>query len=146
MRFRSKFEWPLVGVCTIWIGLCVAWFHKQPYEAIGWAYLLIGIIYSLLLALLVGSYLSFSWQVDESGLVQRHFWSERTIPWSEITRVGRWGKRKWTRDCLVLAYARSGPMSDRGEVRIQPIEYDALIRALREHAPQAEFDLLPAEI
>src|ERR1700679_2870839 len=146
MRFRSKFEWPMLAASAIWFGLCLAWFHKQPHEAIGWAYLFIGIVQLLLVALLVGSYLSFSWEVGGSGLVQRHFWSERTIPWDEITRVGHWGKTKRTHGCLVLAYARTGPMSDRGELRIQPAEFDALVRALRDHAPQAQFDLLPVEV
>jgi hypothetical protein len=37
-------------------------------------------------------------------------------------------------------------MSDRGELRIQPVEFDALVGALRDHAPNAEFDLLRAEV
>jgi hypothetical protein len=99
----------------------------------------------LLAALLVGSYLSFSWELGESGLTQRHLWSTRTIPWDEVTRVGIRGDAKRTRGCLILDYARRGPMSERGELRIQAVETDALVRALRDHAPQAEFDLLPAE-
>jgi len=146
MRFRSKFEWRALGFFTMWFALCLGWFHKQPRGAIGWAYLVIGIVYLLLMALLIGGYFSFRREICESGLVQRLFWNERKIPWDEITRVGRWGKRKWTRDCLVVAYARTGPMSDRGELRIQPVEFDALVRALRDHAPEAEFDLLPAEV
>lgn len=146
MRFRSKFEWRALVFFTMWFGLCLGWFHKQPREAIGWAYLVIGIIWLLLAALMVSSYFLFWWEIGESGLVQRMFWSERTIPWDEVTRVGLWGKRKWTHGCLVLGYARTGPMSDRGEVRIQPVEFDALVRALRDHAPQAEFDLLPAKM
>jgi hypothetical protein len=146
MRFRSKFEWPLLAGSVMWFGLSLAWFHKQPHEAIGWAYLFIGIVQLLLAAWVVVGYFLFWWEVGESGLVQRMFWSERTIPWEEITRVGHWGKRKWTRDCLFVAYARTGPMSDRGELRIQPVEFDALVSALRDHAPQAEFDLLPAAI
>jgi hypothetical protein len=130
----------------MWFGLCLARFHKQPHEAIGWAYLVIGIIWLLVMALLVGSYLSFSWEIGDSGLVQRIFWSERTIPWDEITRVGLWGQTKRMRGTLVLAYARTGPMSDRGTLRIQPVEFDALVRVLRDHAPQAEFDFPPAEI
>jgi len=31
-------------------------------------------------------------------------------------------------------------------LRIQPAEFDALVRALRDHAPQAQFDLLPVEV
>ena len=146
MRFRSKFEWPLLAALVMWFGLCLAWFHKQPHEAIGWAYLFIGIVNLLLVALLVGSYFTFCWEIGESGLVQRTLWSERTIPWDEITRVGHWGKTKRASGSLVLAYARTGPMSHRGELRIQPVEFDALVRALRDHAPQAEFDLLPAAV
>jgi hypothetical protein len=85
-----------------------------------------------------------SWEVGEGGLVQRHFWSERTILWGEVTGVRQWGKAKRTGRCLVLNYARTGPMSERGELRIKPVEFDALVRALRDHAPQAEYDLLPA--
>jgi hypothetical protein len=144
MRFRAKFEWPLMASSMVWAGLCLAWFHKEPHAAIGWAYLLIGFVWLLLVALLVSSYLSFSWEVGEGGLVQRHFWSERTILWGEVTGVRQWGKAKRTGRCLVLNYARTGPMSERGELRIKPVEFDALVRALRDHAPQAEYDLLPA--
>lgn len=146
MRFRSKFEWPLLGACMVWSGLCLAWSHRYFHEAIGWAYLLIGIVYLLLMALLVSSYFFFWWEVGESGLVRHYFWSQCTIPWSEVTWVGRWGKKKRMRDCLVLTYARTGPMSDRGKLLIRPVEFDALVRALRDHATQAEFDLRPAEI
>ncbi len=130
----------------MWFGLCLAWFHKQPQEAIGWAYLFIGIVQLLLAALIIGGYFFFWWEIGENGLVQRMFWSERTIPWNEVTRVRNLGEAKRTRGCLVLAYGRTGPMSDRGELRIQPVEFDVLVRALRDHAPQAEFDLLPATI
>jgi len=144
MRFRSKFEWPLLAAAVVWAGLCFAWFHKNPFEAIGWAYLVIGIIWLLLAGVLVCSYFFSGWEVGDTGLVVHLLWSTRTIPWDEITRVGQWGKRKRMRDCLVVAYARTGPLSGRGELRIQPVEFDALVCALRDHAPQAEFDLLPA--
>ncbi len=146
VRFKSKFEWPVLAASVLWFGLCLAWFHKQPHEAIGWAYLCMGIIQFIVSAFIISSYFSFWWEIGESGLVQRHFWSKRTIRWNEVTLVRQWGKKKRMSDCLILAYARTGPMSDRGELRIQPVEFDALVRALRDHAPQAEFDLLPAAV
>ena len=94
MRFRSKFEWPLLGACVIWFGLCLAWFHKQPHEAIGWAYLFIGIVQLLLVAWTVAGYFFFWWEIGERGLVQRMFWSERA-QYRGARSLGfvTWGKR-----------------------------------------------------
>jgi hypothetical protein len=147
MRFRSKFEWPLLTAAVVWAGLCTAWFIKEPHEAIGWAYLVIGMIWLLLVGVLVLSYFLSGWEIGDAGLVQHVLWSTRTIPWDEITRVGSWSPtNKPMPGCLAVAYSRPGPMSDRGELRIQPVERDALVRALRTRAPQADFEVSPAEV
>jgi hypothetical protein len=147
MRFRSKFAWLEFASAVVWAGLCFAWFHKSPHEAIAWAYLVMGITQAVLAAICALSYFSTWWEIGDAGLVQRQFWSTRTIPWNEITRVGSWSPtNKPTRGWLEVTYSRPAPMSDRGDLRLRPVERDSLVRALRAHAPQADFEDSPAEI
>ena len=46
---------------------------------------------------------------------------------------------------LAVNYARPSPISDRGElILFKPADRNALVRALRTHAPQADFDFFPS--
>jgi hypothetical protein len=156
MRFRSKFAWLQLAQAVLWAGLGFAWFVKHSHAAIGQAYFGLGILQTALAIYCLASYFFTWWEIDEAGLIQHRLWSARTILWNEITRVGPWqpGKKpryKWAVDKTrysyrFLAVDYMGPASDHGELVIQPADRDALVRALRTHAPQAEFDFLPVEI
>jgi hypothetical protein len=80
--------------------------------------------------------------VTEEALVQHRYRSNRTIAWSEITRIGPWQPGKKPQyNWLEVSYARAAPISDRGNLLIQPEDKDSLLRALRAHAPKAAFEL-----
>jgi hypothetical protein len=141
MLFRSKFTSLQLLAALLWIGLSFAWFHKHPHELIGQAYLLLGI---LQLGIAITTYFFVWWRIDESGLTQRRLFSNRTIPWNEITRIGPWQPHsKPIPQWLSVEYSRSAPMSNRGELLIQPADRNTLVRTLRTHAPKADYEILP---
>jgi hypothetical protein len=95
----------------------------------------------------IANYCFTWWGVDDFGLTQRRLWSTRTIPWNEITHIGPWQPNsKPNYQWLSVDYARAAPMSDRGQLLIQPTDRDALVKALRTRALQAEFEFFPVEI
>jgi hypothetical protein len=144
MLFRSRFAWLQLASGLIWTGLSFSWFHKHPHDGIGQAYLLTGILQLFIAASCIASYFFVWWRIDDSGLTQRRLWGARTVPWNEITRIGPWQPNskpiaRW----LSVEYARHAPLSDCGELLIQPADRNALVRALRAHAPQADYEILP---
>lgn len=141
MLFRSRFGWLQLFMALTWVTLSFAWFRIHPHEFLGQAYLVLGIL-QLLIA--VATYFFVWWRIDDSGLTQRRLFSTRTIPWNEITRIGPWQPHsKPMPQWLAVEYARPAPMSDRGELLIQPADRNTLVRTLRAHAPQADFEILP---
>lgn len=147
MLVRSKFAWAQLTGALFWAGLSFTWFHKHPHDSIGQLYLLVGILQLIVAIMAVVSYFFIWWRIDDSCLTQRRLFSTRTIPWNEITHIGPWRhNNKPIPHWLSVEYARSAPLSDRGELRIQPADRNTLVRSLRTHAPQAEFDFFPLEI
>lgn len=148
MRFRTKFAWVQFAGAILWLGLSYSWSHNtHATSGIRSSYLLGGIFWLFLALSCVMNYFFTWWDINDSGLTQRRLWSTRTIPWNEITRIAPWQPNskpmpKW----LAVEYARPAPMSDRGQLLIQPADRNALVRALRTHAPQADFDFFPIEI
>jgi hypothetical protein len=144
MLFRSKFGWPQLATAIMWATLSFAWFHKHPHDSIGQLYLLLGIVQFLIA---ITTYFFVWWRIDDSGLTQCRLFSTRTVPWNEITRIGPWQPNgKPIPQWLAVEYARPAPMSDCGQILIQPTDRYALVRALRAHAPQADYEILPLEI
>ena len=142
MRFRGKFKWLQLSASILWLVMCLLWFHKHPHDGIGQAYLLLGILQLSIATAQVTSYFFTWWDVTEEALVQHRYRSERTIPWSEITRIGPWHPGKKPQyNWLEVSFARAAPISDRGNLLIQAEDQDSLLRALRAHAPQAAFEL-----
>ena len=135
MRFRAKFQGHQLAAAVVWLGVSCAWIHKPNADpAIRGAYLVSGVLWLLIGISCLANYF-FTWlEIDAVGLIQRRLWSVRVVPWNEITRVGTWQPG-----------ARAAPMSDRGELVFQPAERDALVSALRAHASEADFDLLPVK-
>lgn len=84
------------------------------------------------------------WDILPDGLHERRFWSQRTVAWSEIVSVTPWPSHKPTNRHVAVAFTRSAPMSDCGQVIAGPTDLDGFLRALREHAPLARFDLAAA--
>ena len=163
MRFRAKFQGPQFAAAAMWIGMSCAWIHKpNAGQAIRGAYVVSGILWLLLGISYLANYF-FTWlEIGDNGLIQRRLWSVRVMPWNEITRVCSWhlgkipsplGRRRYRADSirrisdhwLSVDYARAAPMSDRGELVFQPAVREALVRALRAHAPSAEFEPFPFE-
>jgi hypothetical protein len=148
MRFRSRFAWVQFAGAILWIGLSDSWFHKpNAPPGIRSAYLIAGVFWLFIALSCIANFCFAWWQVDDTGLTQRRLWKTRTIPWNEITRIGPWQPNsKPMPQWLAVEYARSAPMSDRGELLIQPADRNTLVRALRAHAPQADYEIVPLEI
>jgi hypothetical protein len=141
MLFRTRFGWLQLLMALTWATLSFAWFHKHSHDRLGQAYLILGILQLLIVTV---TYFFVWWRVDDSGLTQRRLFSTRTIPWNEITRIGPWHHNnkpipRW----LSVEYARPAPLSERGELLLQPANCFFLVRALRVRAPQAEYEILP---
>lgn len=131
--------WAALSLC-----LSYAWMNK-PYTIPGfyYAWMALGAV-SLLRALFcVLSYYFVWWEIGESGLTERRLLSTRTIPWTELSRVGPWvrGKRRNMR-IVEVEYYRSAPMFDSGHLFLQPnkSERKDLFDQLCHYAPQATFE------
>jgi hypothetical protein len=148
MRFHTKFAWVQFAGAILWVGLSYLWFHKPTAgQGIRSAYFIGGICWLFSALSCIANYFFTWWEVSDSGLTQRRLLRVRTIPWNEITRIGPWqpGKKpnlQW----LAVDYVRPAPMSDRGELLIHPADRNALVQALRTHAPQADFEFIRLEI
>jgi hypothetical protein len=144
---RSKFVWPPLVAALLWTGIGFSSFHKHRHDGTGQVYSSVGVIQLLIALSYIAMYLFSWWRIDDSGLTQYRLGDERTIPWNEITHVGPWQPNdrpnyKW----VAVRYSRPAPLSDRGELIIQPKDRNTLIQTLRSHAPQAEFEFFPVEI
>ncbi len=147
MRFRSRLSWVQPVGALLWMGISFSRFYKHPHEFIGHADLFLWVLQLLIAAFTIASYFFVWWSIDDGGLTERRLWITRTVPWNEIRRIGPWKPNdkplpKW----LAVEYARPAPMSDRGELLIQPTDRNTLAQALRAHAPQADYEVLPLEI
>jgi hypothetical protein len=148
MRFRTKFAWVQFASAILWVGLSYLWLRKpSAAPGIRSTYLMAGVFWLFTALSCIASYCFNWWEISDSGLTQRRFWSVRTVPWNEITRIGPWHPgKKPNPHWLVVDYVRPAPMSDRGELLIQLADRNALVRALRSHAPHADFEFIPFEI
>jgi hypothetical protein len=79
------------------------------------------------------------WDLDRDALRARGLWTTRVIPWSEVTYIGPWesAKSKW----IVVEYQRRAPLSDRGRILATPARRADFVAALRQFAPQAQFEI-----
>jgi hypothetical protein len=79
------------------------------------------------------------WDFESSGLRERRLWKTTMIPWTEVTYIGPWqsAKSKW----IAVEYERKTPLSDRGRIVAIPARREAFIAALRQFAPQAQFEI-----
>jgi len=148
MRFRPKFHWLQLAAAVIWIGLSCGWLRKSNAPpGIHLAYLIAGTLWACVAIACVAHHFLTWLEVSDSGLIQRRVWSTRTVLWNEVTHVCPWQPlTKPTGGWLKVDYVRPAPMSERGELLFQCAERDALVRAIRSHAPQADFEFFHAEL
>ena len=78
------------------------------------------------------------WEVGFQDLRERRFLNVKTVPWSDVTRVGRWSQRS---NCLIVDYALREPLPHRGLILAAPKDSAGFLAALHQHAPQANFEL-----
>jgi hypothetical protein len=147
MRFRSRFAWLQLVGALIWMGIGLISFFKHLHDGNGQGYSFIAIIQVLIALSYFLMYFFTWWRIDDRGLTQHGFGGERTISWNEITHIGPWQPNdrpnyQW----VSVQYSRPAPLSDRGELLIQPANRDTLVRSLRTHAPQADYEIFPQEI
>jgi hypothetical protein len=144
MRFRQRFAWIQFIGAVLWLYLSYGWVNK-PHNPPGFhsAYMTLGAVWFLQALFCVLSYYFVWWDIGESGLTERRLLSTKTIPWTELTRVGPWvtGKRR-SMGMVEVEYYRSAPMSDSGHFLLQPKkdERKDLFSQLCHYAPQATFE------
>ncbi len=76
------------------------------------------------------------WEVDSTCLRQRNLWKKKEIPWTEVTRVGRFG---FTTDTIKISCGHS--VEDYGWLYAEPRNRCEFLDELRRFAPHAEFGL-----
>ena len=92
-------------------------------------------------AIIVLTKLFVYWDVNSGCLRERRLWNTKEVAWQEVTHVGAWNPKQPASDTLAIHYARSTPMSDRGDVIAAPEDRQQFIAALRRFAPHATFDV-----
>jgi hypothetical protein len=140
MRFRAKFGlqgWLSVAMLCFLIVLKISELKSGHHNAALSPLVLMWIVFGLGRVL---SQIFIYWDVDSTGVRERRLWSERTIPWQEVTRVSGWMDRP-SSDALVLHYARPAPLSDSGTVVAAPDDRQQFLSDLHRFAPQATFDV-----
>jgi hypothetical protein len=146
MRFRAKFQWIHAITAVIWLVIGSASIWRYARGVGGDLHMFTGIVQILLGMLLLSAYAFTWWEIGDSGLVQHLGWRTQTVPWGEVVHVAPWqpgDKPVYSR--LAVDYARTGPMSNRGTMVLAPVDCGVVLRAIRAHAPQAEFDFFPYE-
>jgi hypothetical protein len=146
MRFRAKFQWvQAVGA----MGMLVVGFisvSQHIHDAVQGFRFMTGIVQLVLGVLLTIAYAFSWWEVRDSGLTEHRAWWNRTVPWADIRHVGPWrAGSKTVYAWVAVDYRGSGLFSERGTMLVQPAHCREFVNALRDHAPQAEFDPFPFE-
>ncbi|HEY6446592.1 MAG TPA: hypothetical protein VIY53_09045 [Acidobacteriaceae bacterium] len=143
MRFRAKFD--LLDCCYLALGLLPLVLLLSPggYRGMQTPWL-VALWVALALQRLIPRVFTY-WEVSPEGLFERRLWRERTVAWNEIVSVSPWPEGKSASRQVAVSFGRSAPLSDRGQVIANPGDPDSFLMALREHAPQARFDGLPAQ-
>ena len=135
MRFRPrlrKLSWALSAVfllnSVIQISQCFWADYRTGHLllATGW----------LILAGLGNFYCMFVyWDFSPEGLTARVLWKVKRIPWQSVRSVGKLG---YFRDNVKINYGHS--IEDYGNLVTTPANREKFIAALRQFAPQAEFE------
>ncbi|MGC2639457.1 MAG: hypothetical protein WA294_19890 [Acidobacteriaceae bacterium] len=143
MRFWAKFD--LLDCCYLALGLLPLLLLLSPGDHRGtltpW---LVALWIALALQRLIPRVFTY-WDVRPEGLFERRLWRERTVAWNDIVSVSPWPEGKSASRQVAVGFARSAPLSDRGQMIANPGDLDSFLRELRTHAPQARFDRLPSE-
>jgi len=134
MRYRAKFG--ALGWC--WSGsaclVLVLWLDGLRSGTAGFLFL-----FFILMALQrVLSYVFIYWDLGVEELRERRIWSTRSVPWNEVTHIGRWTQNS---NYIIVDHSRLEPLSDRGRMVANPDDEAGFIAALRRYATQAEIEL-----
>lgn len=138
MRFRQQFG--LSGY--IWLTI-LCFYSFVLFSQSGKSHLPFPVaeIWIFFAALQVASKLFTYWDVESDGLHERRLWNTREVPWDEITRVEPYNPNHPASPSMAIEYARTGPLSDRGQILANPADWDEFLRAMRRFAPHADFEL-----
>jgi len=140
MRFRQRFGWQgwvLVSVAILYSCMWSTRGNSSTGNFLG----ILAASFILQALLRVLNHVFYYWDVNADGLRQRNFWSEKTIPWEEVSWVGSAIPKQPSSVFLRVDYARPAPMSERGYIRANPEDREQFIRAVRRFAPQATFEV-----
>jgi hypothetical protein len=81
-------------------------------------------------------------QIEPAGLRCKNLWRTRHFAWFELTRVGNYCNTSAPSEkFLEVDYLRMDPSPEIGMLLIRAKDRKGLIEALRNLAPQAEFDV-----
>jgi hypothetical protein len=142
MRYRARFQLSQLFTAAVFIAMGVGRLLRLHADAgMRSTYLLLGLIWLCLGAVNLATYFTTWWEIGEDGLAQGRLFGVQRVPWTEVTRIGPWqpGKKpqlSW----IEVDYVRAAPMSDKGTLLLRPAQREDLLRSLRAHAPQAQFE------
>lgn len=138
MRFRAKFGmlgWTSIAMACFVIVLRLSPGHHNEALRIMVPFWIFNA------AIIVLTKVFVYWDVNSGCLRERRLWNTKEVAWQEVTHVGAWNPKQPASDTLAIHYARSTPMSDRGDVIADPEDRQQFIAALRRFAPHATFDV-----
>jgi hypothetical protein len=127
--------------CILWLVLSVMELRK-PHLGPGFhaAYLVGGVVWSVLLAWTFTNYFLSYWDLNSDELYERRMWNSQRIAYSEITAVRPWGSKNPSSSYLDIEFGQVGSaFNPRINLIACPSDRETFVNALRKHAPQAEF-------
>ena len=145
MRFRSKLGlafWLNFFTCSLWISTATMSIRRHPRSDVVSLQWICAITYLLLVLLNTAQYIFTWWDIRETGLFERRFWTTKSIPWSEIARIRPWQPYKRAiPNTIEIMYHRDPPLSDGGSLIANPASIPQFLEALQTLAPRAVYDL-----
>ena len=139
MRFRQKFGW-IGWMCLGFV--CLYSFQlmadSTPEKRAVHTFCLICWSFGAIVRA-SGSFFVY-FKIEPDGLCCKDFWRTKHFAWGELTRIGSQPGSILVPEVAKVQYLRRTPFPDIGKFQIMPKNPKGLIEALREQAPQAEFD------
>ena len=142
MRFRAKFQ--TIGLIGFPLPCLYALFwlrERHSYFPHPFLYGLCTIFLTIAALYWFFSTNFMYWELDKSCIRHRWFWKKKEIALQNVTRVGYMNYKRPSSCGLEIDYILPGPMIERRNMLVDPLDREQFITALRQFAPQAIFDV-----
>jgi hypothetical protein len=137
MRFRTNFG--AIGCFYVFMAgfYLLMWTnfrHLRTFDLLTlWAWILLAALQMLSRAFVY-------WDLDASGLKEHRFWRTKLVLWQNVSRVSSPNPRRPSSEFLRIEYRIPASNSKPSRINAGPTTRKEFVAALREFAPQAEFD------